>query len=85
MTSATGAGRLDPCESMSDSSAVTGPTERSPSPASTILRIAVGVDGGSGGNDAVMLATEIAGTLHAELMLVAVAPEPLIVLPEARR
>jgi nucleotide-binding universal stress UspA family protein len=67
---------------MSDPSAVTGSAARSLSVASTISRIAVGVDGSSGGNDAVVLATGIASTLQAELMLIAVAPEPLIVLPE---
>lgn len=48
----------------------------------TISRIAVGVDGQPEGMDAVVLGTTLAGALHAELMLVAVHPDPLVVLPE---
>ena len=48
----------------------------------TIARIAVGVDGHPEGNDAVVLGAMIADATHAELMLVAVHPDPLVVLPE---
>jgi K+-sensing histidine kinase KdpD len=46
-----------------------------PSP-TTISRIAVGVDGRPEGNDAVALGAMLAKATHAELMLVAVHPEP---------
>jgi nucleotide-binding universal stress UspA family protein len=52
-----------------------------PSPR-TISRIAVGVDGHPEGNDAVVLGAAIADATRAELMLVAVHPDPLVVLPE---
>ena len=48
---------------------------------SGIARIAVGVDGYPEGNDAVALGAAIARVLDAELMLVAVHPDPLVVLP----
>jgi len=54
-------------------------TDRS---ATTISRIAVGVDGRPEGNDAVALGAMLAKATDAELMLVAVHPEPLVVLPE---
>jgi nucleotide-binding universal stress UspA family protein len=46
-----------------------------------VKRIAVGVDGYPGGRDAVALATAIARATVAEVMLVAVHPEPVVVLP----
>jgi nucleotide-binding universal stress UspA family protein len=52
-----------------------------PSP-KTISRIAVGVDGHPEGNDAVVLGATIADATRAVLMLVAVHPDPLVVLPE---
>ena len=48
---------------------------------STIARIAVGVDGYPEGRDASVLAAAIARATSAELMLVAVHPDPLVVLP----
>jgi nucleotide-binding universal stress UspA family protein len=48
----------------------------------TVSRIAVGVDGYPEGKDAVVLAAAIARVTQAELMLVAVHPDPLVVLPE---
>jgi nucleotide-binding universal stress UspA family protein len=48
----------------------------------TISRIAVGVDGFPEGNDAAVLGATLARALHAELMLVAVHPDPLVVMPE---
>ena len=48
----------------------------------TVSRIAAGVDGYPGGNDAVVLAAAIAHVTQAELMLVAVHPDPLVVMPE---
>jgi nucleotide-binding universal stress UspA family protein len=47
-----------------------------------ISRIAVGVDGLPEGNDAAVLAKSMALLAHAELVLVGVHPEPLVVLPE---
>jgi nucleotide-binding universal stress UspA family protein len=47
-----------------------------------ISRIVVGVDGGAGGKDAVALAAAVADVTDAELVLAAVHPEPLVVLPE---
>jgi nucleotide-binding universal stress UspA family protein len=44
-------------------------------------RIAVGVDGYSEGRDAAVLGAEIASGTGAELMLVAVHPDPMIALP----
>ncbi|MBV9809794.1 MAG: universal stress protein [Solirubrobacterales bacterium] len=41
-------------------------------------RIGVGVDGGSGGRDAVVLASALARATRAELMLIAVYEEPLL-------
>ena len=48
----------------------------------TVSRIAVGVDGYPEGKDAAVLAAAIARVTQAELMLVAVHPDPLVVLPE---
>ena len=48
----------------------------------TISRIAAGVDGYAEGNDAAVLAASIARVTQAELMLVAVHPDPLVVMPE---
>jgi nucleotide-binding universal stress UspA family protein len=48
----------------------------------TISGIAVGVDGFPGGKDAVALGAMIAEATHAELMLVSVVPQPLVVMPE---
>jgi nucleotide-binding universal stress UspA family protein len=48
----------------------------------TIARIAVGVDGYPEGRDAAALAAAIAGVTGAEVLLVAVHPDPLVVLPE---
>ena len=48
----------------------------------TVSRIAVGVGGYPEGKDAVVLAAAIARATQAELMLVAVHPYPLVVLPE---
>jgi nucleotide-binding universal stress UspA family protein len=47
-----------------------------------ISRIAVGVDTHPEGRDAVVLGRTIAAVTGAELMLVAVHPDPLVVLPE---
>ena len=58
----------------------TEPTEADPRSA-PIARIAAGVDGYREGRDAATLASMIAGAAGAELMLVAVHPDPLIVLP----
>lgn len=65
-------------------SAATTPSTRPPTTKSltTITRIAVGVDGHPEGDDAVVLGATIAGTMGAELMLVTVYPDPLLVLPE---
>lgn len=48
----------------------------------SITRIAAGVDGGPRGLDAVVLGESIAAATGAELMLVTVHSEPLVVLPE---
>ncbi|MGA2925997.1 MAG: universal stress protein [Solirubrobacteraceae bacterium] len=48
---------------------------------STVARIAVGIDGYPEGRDAAVLATAIARATGAELLLVAVHPDPLVVLP----
>ena len=48
----------------------------------TVSRIAVGVGGYPEGKDAVVLAAAIARVTQAEVMLIAVHPEPLVVLPE---
>ena len=48
---------------------------------SLIARIAVGVDGYREGRDAAVLASMIAAASGAELMLVAVHPDPIVVLP----
>ena len=48
----------------------------------TVSRIAVGVGGYPEGKDAVVLAAAIARATQAELLLVAVHPYPLVVLPE---
>ena len=56
--------------------------KRTGSSLTTISRIAAAVDGYPEATDAVVLATALAGTTDAELMLVTVHPEPLVVLPE---
>jgi nucleotide-binding universal stress UspA family protein len=48
----------------------------------TIARIAVGVDGYPEGRNAARLAEAIADVTGAELLLVAVHPDPMVVLPE---
>ena len=53
--------------------------KRTTQPPATISRIAVGVDGHPEGNDAVALGKMIADVMHADLMLVAVHPDPLVV------
>lgn len=50
--------------------------------ARTISKIAIGVNGGPESHDAITLATAIAGATRAEVLLVGVHPEPLVVLPE---
>lgn len=47
----------------------------------TISRIAVGVDGFPQGDDALVLGAALAETADAELLLVAVHPQPIVVLP----
>lgn len=47
-----------------------------------ISRIAVGVDGFPEGNDAVVLGATLAQATQSELLLVAVHPDPLVVMPE---
>jgi nucleotide-binding universal stress UspA family protein len=54
-------------------------TEQSPT---TISRIAVGVDGYPESSDAIVLGATIARAVVAELVLVTVYPEPLVILPE---
>ncbi len=44
----------------------------------SITRIAAGVDGYPEGRDAVVLGAALAGATHAELMLIAVHPDPLV-------
>lgn len=46
-----------------------------------VARIAAGVNGYPEGRDAAVLASTIAGMVGAELMLVAVHPDPMVVLP----
>jgi nucleotide-binding universal stress UspA family protein len=46
-----------------------------------IVRIAVGIDGYREGHDAAILGARIARATGAELMLVAIHPDPLVVLP----
>jgi nucleotide-binding universal stress UspA family protein len=53
----------------------------SPAGAGRIRQIAVGVDGYPEGRDAAVLGATLAGATHAELMLVAVHPDPMVVLP----
>jgi nucleotide-binding universal stress UspA family protein len=48
----------------------------------TISRIAVGIDGYPEGRDAATLAEAIASATDAEVLLVAVHPDPLVVLPD---
>jgi len=61
----------------------TGPaTARRKRRPNALSRIAVGVNGHPEGNDAVVLGAAIARTAGAELILVFVHPEPLVVLPE---
>ncbi len=52
------------------------------SPATTLSRVAVGIDGYPEGRDAAALGAALARATGAELMLVAIHPEPLVVLPE---
>jgi nucleotide-binding universal stress UspA family protein len=52
------------------------------SPPTKISRIAVGVDGFPEGRDAAALGAAISRATGAEVMLVAIHPEPLVVLPE---
>jgi nucleotide-binding universal stress UspA family protein len=60
----------------------TTPSTQSPAPArATIARIAVGVDGFPEGNDAVALGMALARVTGAELMLVAVHEEPIVLPP----
>jgi len=47
-----------------------------------VARIAVGIDGHPEGRDAAVLGAKVARTVGAELMLVAVHPDPLVVLPK---
>lgn len=56
-------------------------TRRRFAPATPIARIAVGVDGFSEGEDATALGAAIARVTGAELMLVTVHPDPLLLLP----
>ena len=58
--------------------------QRTPPSPATISRIAVGVDGQPEGNDAVVLGKALADVMQADLLLVAVHPDPLVVLPEER-
>jgi len=48
----------------------------------TVARIAVGIDGYPEGRDAAVLASAIARATDAEVMLVGVHPDPLVVLPD---
>ncbi len=57
------------------------PQTASSSQPDSLSRIAVGIDGYPEGRDAAVLAAMIAGVTGAELMLVAVHPDPLVVLP----
>jgi nucleotide-binding universal stress UspA family protein len=57
-------------------------SQKAKPPPTTISRIAVGVDGFPEGKDAVALGAMIAEATEAELMLVAVHPQPLIVMPK---
>lgn len=50
--------------------------------AKTLSRIVIGVDGRPESRDAVALGTSLAGVTQAELLLVGVRPEALVVLPE---
>jgi nucleotide-binding universal stress UspA family protein len=56
---------------------------RSVHPSQAVARIAVGVDGYPEGQDAAALGRAISDVTGAELMLVTVQPEPLVVLPAA--
>jgi len=58
----------------------TRPGETNPHP-KPIARIAAGVDGYREGRDAAALASMIAGAARAELLLVGVHPDPMVVLP----
>jgi len=58
--------------------------QRTPPSPATISRIAVGVDGQPEGNDAGVLGKALADVMQADLLLVAVHPDPLVVLPEER-
>ena len=57
-----------------------GPSQRHRQ-ATLVRLIAVGVDGSPEGRDATVLAAMIAGATGAELMLVSVHPDPILVLP----
>jgi hypothetical protein len=59
----------------------TGSTKRSAAGAAGITRIAAGVDGFPEGEDAVALGMALARATAAELMLVAVQSEPLVLPP----
>jgi nucleotide-binding universal stress UspA family protein len=50
--------------------------------ARAVSRIAIGVDGRPESRDAVALGTSLAAVTQAEVLLVGVRPEPLVVLPE---
>ena len=52
-----------------------------PGAARSVARIAIGIDGHQEGRDAAVLGTMIAGATGAELLLVAVHPDPLVVVP----
>lgn len=52
-----------------------------PAESSAVARVAAGIDGYPEGRDAAVLAATIAHAVSAELMLVAVHPDPLVVLP----
>lgn len=56
-------------------------TEDRPSPRAVVSRIAVGVNGCPEGQDAVALASLLATATASDVMLVAVHPDPLVVLP----
>lgn len=51
-------------------------------PGKAISRIAVGVDGRSESRDGVVLGVSMASVTDAEVLLVGIQPEPLVVLPE---
>jgi len=65
---------------VSSSSSSSTPASSDPD-ARVIERIAVGIDGFQEGRDAAVLGATIARATGAELLLVAVHPDPLVVLP----